>query len=238
MPSVSRRTPGDVTANWHVLANTAQLEQVAARRILALAEQAIDDHGSFRIVLAGGRTPAAVYRRLAVAAADWTYWRVYFGDERCLPADHPDRNSVMAAQEWLARVPIPAGNIHPIPAEQGAAAAAAAYCAPVRAALPFNLVLLGMGEDGHTASLFPGQVHPHDELVHAVHDAPKSPADRVSLGLAALNAAEAVLVLVTGSGKRDAVNRWRRGEDLPVSHIHGRHGVDVYLDAEAAGLEV
>jgi len=229
--------PGDLTANWHVLPGAAQVEQVVAQRILVLAEQAIDDHGCFRIALAGGRTPAAVYRRLAAADADWAHWRVYFGDERCLPADDPERNSVMAARQWLGRVPVPPANIHSIPAERGAEAAAAAYRAPVRAALPFDLVLLGVGEDGHTASLFPGQDHPADELVHAVHDAPKPPPDRVSLGLSALNNAAAVLVLVTGSGKRAAVERWRRGEDLPVSRVRGRHGVDVYLDVEAAGLQ-
>jgi 6-phosphogluconolactonase len=210
---------------------------VVANRVLALAGQAIADHGRFRIVLAGGHTPAAVYRRLAGAEADWPRWQVWFGDERCLPADDPERNSVMAARDWLDRVPIPPGNIHPVPAEQGAAAAAAAYRTQLQGALPFDLVLLGMGEDGHTASLFPGQDHPPDELVHAVHGAPKPPPDRVSLGLAALNDAGSVLVLVSGSGKRDAIERWRRGEDLPVARVRGRHGVDVYLDAEAAGVE-
>jgi len=229
--------PGDVSVNWHVMPNAEELERAVAQRILSLAAAAIDGHGSFRIVLAGGRTPAAVYRRLAAADADWPRWQVWFGDERCLPADDPERNSVMAAQQWLTRVPIPPASIHPIPAEQGAVPAAAAYRAQVRAALPFDLVLLGMGEDGHTASLFPGHVHAQDELVHAVHDAPKPPADRVSLGLAALNDAESVLLIATGSGKRAAIERWRRGEDLPVARLRGRHGVDVYLDAAAAGLE-
>jgi len=237
MPALTRGAPNEATANWHVLPNSAQLEEAVAGRILALAGRAIDKHDRFRIVLAGGRTPAAVYRRLADAGADWSRWQVYFGDERCLPADDPARNSVMAARTWLDRVPVPPGNIHPIPAEQGAADAAAGYRALLRSAFPFDLVLLGMGEDGHTASLFPGQVHPRDELVHAVHDAPKPPPERVSLGLAALNAAEAVLVLVAGRGKREAIERWRRGEDLPVAHVHGRHGADVYLDAAAAGVE-
>ncbi|MGD2113115.1 MAG: 6-phosphogluconolactonase [Gammaproteobacteria bacterium] len=237
MPAVTRSAPREAIATWHVLGHAAQLEERVAGRILALAAAAIADHGCFRIVLAGGRTPGAVYRRLADAAADWPRWQVYFGDERCLPADDPERNSVMAARAWLDRVPIPPEQVHPVPAEQGAAAAAAAYRAIVQAALPFDLVLLGMGEDGHTASLFPGHVHAAEELVHAVHDAPKPPPERVSLGLAALNDAGAVMVLVTGSGKRAAVERWRRGDNLPVARVHGRNGVDVYLDAEAAGVE-
>lgn len=237
MPLVSRRRqPPVTTTNWHVLNDAAQLEERVAQRILVLGEAAIAAHGQFRIVLAGGRTPEAVYRRLAGATADWECWQVYFGDERCLPADDAERNSVMAAHAWLDRVPIPPDNIHPMAAEQGAEAAAADYAAQLRDVLPFDLVLLGMGEDGHTASLFPGHAHAADELVHAVHGAPKPPPDRISLGLAALNAAETVMVLVTGSGKRAAVERWRRGEDLPVARVHGRHGADVYLDAAAAGL--
>jgi 6-phosphogluconolactonase len=236
MPLARRNSPRDATASWHVLPGDAQLAETVVQRILALAEAAIADHGTFRIVLAGGRTPEAVYTRLAGAAADWSRWQVYFGDERCLPADDPDRNSVMVARAWLERVPIPPGSVHPIAAEQGAEFAAADYAARLPDVLPFDLVLLGMGEDGHTASLFPGHAYAADELVHAVHGAPKPPPDRVSLGLAALNAAETVMVLVTGSGKRAAVERWRRGEDLPVARVHGRHGADVYLDAAAAGL--
>ena len=95
-----------------------------------------------------------------------------------------------------------------------------------------------MGEDGHTACLFPGLAHDPTELVHAVHDAPKPPPDRVSLGLAALNDAEEVIILVTGEGKRETVSRWRAGADLPVAKVHGRHGVDVYIDAAADGGEV
>jgi 6-phosphogluconolactonase len=103
----------------------------------------------------------------------------------------------------------------------------------VSAAQPFDLVLLGMGEDGHTASLFPGQQHAAGDTVHAVHDAPKPPPERVSLGVAALNAAAEVLVLVSGAGKHDAVQRWKQGEDLPVTRIHGQAGVDVYIDSAA-----
>jgi 6-phosphogluconolactonase len=188
----------------------------------------------FRIVLAGGGTPQAVYRQLARAEADWARWQVYFGDERCLPSTHPDRNSLMAMENWLAGVAIPQANIHVIPAERGAAEAAHAYAPVIDAARPFDLVLLGMGEDGHTASLFPGQRSLSAASVIAVHAAPKPPAERVSLGEAALNDAHAVLVLVTGRAKHDAVQHWKQGEDLPVARIHGHAGADVYLDDAAA----
>lgn len=218
---------------WHVMPDSAALTRAVTRHILATAVRAIAGHGEFRVVLAGGTTPAAVYRQLADAAADWPCWQIYFGDERCLPADHPERNSVMARRSWLDRVPVPSGNVHAIPAESGAAAAARAYAPLVAAALPFDLVLLGMGEDGHTASLFPGHVHDAGELVHAVQGAPKPPPERVSLGLAALNEAHEVLVLIAGRSKRSAVQRWRAGADLPVSRIHGHNGADIYLDNDA-----
>ena len=224
--------PGART-RWHVMPDSAVLTRAVTRHILATAAQAIAGHGEFRVVLAGGSTPAAVYRQLVDAAADWSHWQIYFGDERCLPADHPDRNSVMVRRCWLDRVPVPAGNVHAIPAENGAEMAARAYTPLVAAALPFDLVLLGMGEDGHTASLFPGHVHEPGALVHAVQNAPKPPPQRVSLGVTALNSAAEVLVLVSGTGKHAAVQAWKGGEQLPVACIQGQQGVDVYLDEGA-----
>jgi 6-phosphogluconolactonase len=220
---------------WHAFADTGELARAAAEHILQRSRAVIEQRGVFRIVLAGGTTPEAVYQRLAGLATDWSRWRIYYGDERCVPANHALRNSVMAARSWLDRVPIAADNIYPIPAEAGAETAARSYANIVREACPFDLVLLGIGEDGHTASLFPGHAHDPAELVHAVHDAPKPPPDRVSLGLAVLNDAEVVMILVTGESKREAVARWRAGADLPVARVRGRHGADVYIDAAADG---
>lgn len=218
---------------WHLFEDAPAVAAEAARRILAAAETAIAEHGVFRIVLAGGRTPVQTYRLLSEAAADWTRWQIYFGDERCLPPDHAERNSRAAALSWLDQVPIPIENVQPIPAELGAEAAAAAYKPLVSAALPFDLVTLGMGEDGHTASLFPGQVHPPAEPVIPVHGAPKPPPDRVSLSTSVLGNAREVLILVTGAGKRDAVAAWRAGKPLPVASIGGERGVDVLIDRDA-----
>ena len=218
---------------WHVFDDAAAVAVQAAQRILHAASEAIDERGLFRIVLAGGRTPEAAYRLLLDADTDWSRWEVYFGDERCLPVDDAQRNSLMAARALLDSVAVPAANIHPIPAELGAEAAARDYEPLVRAALPFDLVLLGIGEDGHTASLFPGQRHPAEQLTHAVHNAPKPPPDRVSLSARALSEARAVLVLVTGEGKRAAVQGWRSGEQLPIAAIGGTATIDVLLDKAA-----
>jgi len=223
----------DTPTRWHVLDNPDAVAAQAARRILQAASRAITERGLFRIVLAGGGTPQATYRLLVDAGTDWSCWEVYFGDERCLPADDAERNSLMAASALLDLVAVPAANVHPIPAEWGAEAAARDYEPVVRAALPFDLVLLGMGEDGHTASLFPGQQHPTDQLVHAVHNAPKPPQDRVSLSASALSEAREVLILVTGAGKQTAIQGWRAGEQLPIAGIGGSAQVDVLLDKAA-----
>jgi 6-phosphogluconolactonase len=218
---------------WHLLPDADSVADEAARRVLRAARVAILARGVFRLVLAGGRTPEGCYHRLAAARADWADWEIYFGDERCLPAAHPDRNSRMAARAWLERVPIPPHRIHVIPAELGPHDGARRYAPEVAAALPFDLVLLGLGGDGHTASLFPGRSYPPEDLVHAVDDAPKPPPERVTLSSTALSCAQQVLFLVTGSDKRAALAAWRRGVALPAAAIHPAAAPEILLDAAA-----
>jgi 6-phosphogluconolactonase len=219
---------------FRVVDEAADVAAEAARHILLRAREAVAARGRFRIVLAGGTTPLAAYALLARAAAKWQAWEVYFGDERCLPADHGERNSRAATLALLGLVPIPSANIFAMAAELGPEAAAAGYVPLVEAALPFDLVLLGMGEDGHTASLFPGLAIPEGVLVMPVHEAPKPPADRVSLTPRALTAAREVLILVTGTGKREALAAWRRGADLPVARVARAGHTIVLLDRAAA----
>jgi len=223
---------------WHLFSSVQALQAGAAIMVARAAEQAIAGSGSFRMVLAGGNTPRQLYERLRGLKTDWGAWHVYFGDERCLPADHPERNSRMAQDAWLAHVAVPHGQIHPIPAEMGAKAAAAEYCAILREAGEFDLVLLGLGEDGHIASLFPGQDwggKKNSPAALAVFDAPKPPPERVSLSARRLSRSKQVLFLVTGASKHEAVTNWRAGADIPARAITPRHGVDVL--AESALLE-
>ncbi len=201
---------------WRSLASAGQVARHAARMIGEAAGRAIEARGRFSLVLAGGTTPRELYRLLAQSDQRWEAWRLYYGDERCLPPDDPGRNSRMVAGTGLAAL---AGEHHPIPAELGPVAGAAAYAPTVGDALPFDLVLLGVGEDGHTASLFPGHHHPADTLVVPVHDAPKPPPERVSLSVAALAACRRMIVMATGAGKAEALRRWRAGEALPVAEV-------------------
>jgi 6-phosphogluconolactonase len=222
---------------WHVFPDDASLVANALARVMAAARDAIVEHGAFHIVLAGGNTPRKLYRALRNADADWSRWHVWFGDERCAPPDDPARNSKMARDEWLDHVAVPVGNVHAIPAESGAREAAAVYARELRGADTFDIVLLGLGEDGHTASLFPGQdwaVHADSPDAIAVFNAPKPPPERVSLSAQRLSNARKVLYLVEGTGKRDAVAAWKRGDAIPAASIAPEAGVDILLDAAAA----
>jgi len=217
---------------WHRFETGDQVAAAVASRIRSAARQAIAERGRFKLVLAGGGTPEKVYRLLAASAADWEHWFIYFGDERCLPVGHPDRNSQMANQAFLHAVTVPANQVFPIPAEFGPEQGATLYRGLVEQALPFDMVLLGMGEDGHTASLFPGHSHNADELTHAVHNSPKPPPERVSVSAKALGQTLELIFLVTGGNKREAVSAWRSGVPLPVAMINPPVA-DVYLDDAA-----
>lgn len=225
---------------WQWFDSDVAVRQAASRLIAQAASDAIQTRGAFHFVLAGGSTPRAVYQTLNELDTDWTAWHIYYGDERVLPPDHPDRNSKMANEAWLANVPIPPQQIHAMPTEQGLGAAAAAYADLLRGVGEFDLVLLGLGEDGHTASLFPGhalEMEADSPDVLKVSNAPKPPPERLSLSAHRLSRARQVLFLVTGAGKREAVARWKNGETIPAAAIHCDNGVDVLLDAAAwAGM--
>lgn len=218
---------------WHTLETADQVALAAYEQILKSAEQAIADHGTFKLVLAGGSTPEKVYRLLAHADADWSKWYIYYGDERCLPADHADRNSLMATSAFLEKVAIPNVQIFTIPAELGPEPAAKKYQQIVASALPFDMVLLGMGEDGHTASLFPGHQYQEKELAHAVYNSPKPPPERVSISAKALSNTQQLIFLITGANKQEAVKNWRSGQDLPVATIVPENPIDIYIDKDA-----
>jgi 6-phosphogluconolactonase len=213
---------------WHTFQSQEEINQTALKRILAAAETAIAKHGSFLVVLAGGSTPKAVYQLLAKADADWAKWHVYHNDDRCLPVDHVERNSKMARDAWLSHVAIPENQIHDIPAELGNVEGAKAYAQTLSGVRTFDLVILGLGEDGHTASLFPGHVVNNTADAVPVYNSPKPPADRITISQDRLNNADEVMFLVTGAGKQEAVDNWRNGVKIPATLVTGKNGADVY----------
>jgi 6-phosphogluconolactonase len=203
-------------------------EDVAAAAAADIAEALRD--GARSLVLAGGTTPQRCYELLAHMDVDWGRVTILFGDERCVRPDHPDSNYRMARESLLDRVS-PA-TVHRMPAELGPDEGAGLYAHVVASVASLDVVTLGVGEDGHTASLFPG--HPALEataLVVGIRDSPKPPPQRVTLTLPALRSARRVIILATGAGKADAVARAKRGE-VPSGMIAGARWL---IDRAAAG---
>lgn len=218
---------------WTLCDNADAVARTACTRIVRAARDAIFNRGRFVIVLAGGSTPELCYRLLAESTSNLRKWHIFFGDERCLPPTDPQRNSMLVAAALFDRVSIPEEQIHIIPAELGAEPAARSYAKRISRATPFDMVLLGLGEDGHTASLFPGHNHPERPLVVPVHTAPKPPADRVSMNYSTLSFSRQVMFMVTGENKQNAVTGWRRGDLLPAARIGSLGGLEVLVDRAA-----
>lgn len=218
----------------HYFSSGTGLTEHLASATRALSQRAIATRGRFDIVLAGGSTPRALYQALRHIDTDWDSWHIYFGDERFLPPGHPQRNDTMADEAWLCHVPLPRQHIHRVPFADSAHTAAAAYGYLLSRLPDFDLVLLGLGEDGHTASLFPGQPPcPPGSAAIAVEDAPKPPRQRISLCPQRLSAAAAVWFMVTGEGKREALDAWLAGAPLPAASIAPAAGVDIFTDLTA-----
>jgi 6-phosphogluconolactonase len=224
-----------------VYSDLDQLIEAVAHSIATEAARAISAAGRFLIVLAGGSTPRPIYARLVELDTPWIQWHIYFGDERCFSIGHPERNDTMVREIWLDKVSIPLNQIHAVPAELGAEAGANAYAHELANLGPFDLTLLGLGEDGHTASLFPGrpigcQRGAPDVL--AVHAAPKPPASRVSMSAARLARSRSVQLIVTGEEKRATLRRLRDGADMPIRFVNPANGIDLFIDSLASPTDV
>jgi 6-phosphogluconolactonase len=190
-------------------------ERLAAAGAAIVAES-LRSTPALRLVLAGGNTPRRCYTILAGMDLEWSRVTVLFGDERCLPPLDPETN-YQIANDSLLRIACPA-TVHRIPGELGPESAAAAY-EPIVAAAPLDLVLLGIGTDGHTASLFPGNpALGATGHVVGVRGAAKPPPERVSLTLGALRGAKRVVILAAGADKKDAVRKASAGE-VPAGMI-------------------
>jgi len=226
-----------------VVPNAKTLAQAAAEHFAALAQS----HRPFTVALSGGSTPRPLYRKLAGEPyrdlIPWEHIVLFWGDERCVPPSHADSNYRMAREALFDHVPIPVQHVHRIQGELPPAVAAEAYQAEITALLGsppvLDLVLLGLGADGHTASLFPGTaaVTERDRWVTAVQ-AKQLDVERVTLTLATLNAARHVLFLVSGSSKAVAMGRLARAESLPAGKVCPPQGKVTWLVDEAAASEL
>ncbi len=211
------------------------LSRAAAECMCTLALECVNEQGMFTVALSGGKTPRLLYENLALPPYDtrmpWPHIHLFWGDERCVPPDHPDSNFAMAFRALISRAPVPSQNVHRIPAEIGPPEdAAEAYDQILRGFFEplikseahsassargdpfpsFDLILLGMGKDGHTASLFPGDPALEEgkrwaAAVHTPHGSP--PVPRITLTLPVINRAGCILFMVSGSGKGEVVGQ-------------------------------
>ncbi len=234
---------------FRVLPDPDAVAEAGAERLVAAARRAIDERGIFRVALSGGSTPKRVYplliREPHLSALDWSRVEFFWGDERAVPPDHPESNFGVAYQMFVSRLPnLRPEAVHRMPAEaDDLDAAAKAHEREIRAVFEveddevpaFDLIWLGIGGDGHTASLFPDSeaLEEMDRLVVA-NWAPGPGAWRMTFTYPLINAAREALFMVTGADKADAIRAIREGQDLPAARVEAQTTVCI-LDAAAAG---
>jgi 6-phosphogluconolactonase len=229
-----------------------ELAQAVARRLVDRLAAAQSEGRTPSVALTGGTVGSRIHEALVAVSAgrvDWSDVDVWWGDERYVPADDPDRNARQARESLLDHVDVAAGRLHEMPASDSGhdslEAAAAAYGEELRndGGGRFDVVMLGVGPDGHVASLFPGypQLDVDDRVAVAVTDSPKPPPERISLTFGALNRAAEVWFVVSGEGKADAVARaLASGPDaadvheIPAVGVHGQEQTVWFLDEGSA----
>jgi 6-phosphogluconolactonase len=233
-----------------------RLARAAAEAMVARLAAAQAVHGTASVVLTGGGIGIALLEHVAALAADpvretvdWTAVDVWWGDERFIPAADDQRNEKAARRALLDEVAVPAERVHAMPASDSGVPdpedAAAWYAGELAAAAPdgrslprFDLLLLGMGPEGHVASIFPESPAARDDRpVVAVRNCPKPPPTRISLGFTAINSAEEVWLLVTGEGKADAVAQALSGAEaveIPAAGVRGTRATRWLLDRAAS----
>jgi 6-phosphogluconolactonase len=240
------RTGGEV----RIFDDRISMDRAAADLVAECAEKAVGDRGGFSVALAGGFTPRGLYALLASSAyrdrIPWARTHVFWADERCVPSDHEDSNYRLAAELFLSKVPLLRAHIHRIRGEDDPAEAAKVYEDELRSffggsPITFDLVILGMGADGHTASLFPGEPATAETGLLAVPVPPQGARRaRITLTFPAINDARKVLFLVAGAEKAPMVRAIFGSENrnrYPAGLVRPVRGTLVwYLDSAAAGM--
>lgn len=232
--------------------DAASLARAAAEYFVTLTAEVTATHGRFAVALSGGSTPRATYTLLAndefAARVDWPRVHVFWGDERCVPPDHSESSFQLADEALLSHIPIPLSNVHRVRGELEPEVAAQTYAAELRTffGVPwphFDLVLLGMGDDGHTASLFPGSDALRETgrpVVAVTAHYQDRPAHRVTLTPPAINAARQVLFLVTGAAKSEILQAVLEGPEgrFPAQQIRPTSGHLTWLVDIAAAIRL
>ena len=238
-PGSGARAAGDVVRT-EILPDPGAVAKRAAERIARIARNAVAERGRCALAFSGGTTPWRTFRALAGEDVPWDCVHLFQVDERDAPSGDPERNDLHLKEALIDRIAIPSANIHPMPVEEGdLAAGSRRYESILRriAGTPpvLDLVQLGLGEDGHTASLFPGdaatQVIDADVAASGLHKGWR----RMTLTFPAIDRARCILWLVTGSGKSEALGRLRAGDrSIPAGRVRGDRAV-LLADTAATG---
>jgi 6-phosphogluconolactonase len=197
------------------------LSEALAQEVLNIAKKSISEKDCFSIVLTGGQSVLNLYKILSKSDSNWEKWHIYIGDERCVPMRHKDRNDQVINEIWLDNSTIPKKNIHFIKAELGLLEARLEYENTLKKIDKFDIVLLGMGEDGHIASLFPNHVYPEEQMVIVEQGSPKPPKERISMSYQQLNKAHYIFKLIIGESKQKAVTLLEQNINLPITRVNG-----------------
>jgi 6-phosphogluconolactonase len=233
--------------NIRVFKDKFQLAEAAALDFEAAVLSASTDNRIFTVALSGGSTPALLFENLSVKTIDWTSVHLYWGDERCVSPDHGDSNYLMTRRTLLDKINIPVPNIHRIRGEDDPVGEASRYAGEIlQTVLPgdegnprFDWIFLGLGEDGHTASVFPGdELHPGSICAVASH--PETGQKRITLTLPVINNSRCVSFLVAGNSKARVVSAILNENadylEFPAAHVNPDPGIlEWFLDLEAAG---
>lgn len=232
----------DTPAQVRIFDSHTALAKAAAHDIAMCAAEAVAARGRFTVAVSGGSLPKLVFPALPAGGIDtWAAWRIFWADERIVPPTHPDSNFALTQKILLDHVPIPPEQIFPVDTTLPAAQAADKYQIVIETEVGrpprFDLILLGMGPDGHTGSLFPGHslLSEAARFVAPVFDSPKPPPERVTLTLPALNAARRVFFIVTGPAKADSLAAVFGKKPPPAGRVRPVAGQVVwYVDRAAA----
>lgn len=202
---------------WFVYKDFNECSIAAAEFLAAKINDAVKLNDICNVILPGGNTPVKCLQTLAQLDLPWQHIHWYLGDERCYPAGHAERNDVMLQKTLWSKIPF--ANIYPIPTELGVSEAVEIYMELINTVDSFDIAFLGLGEDGHTASLFPNHTVNEMESVAAVYDSPKLPKERVTLTARTLAKANCRMVLAAGEGKSDIIKKIKEDFPLPINVI-------------------
>ncbi|WP_167482723.1 6-phosphogluconolactonase [Leptospira levettii] len=208
-----------------------KFQKAIVKRLDSISKLAISERNIFHIALTGGETARSIYPKFLDLQTDWSKWHFWYGDERVLPEGHKDLNSVMAEKTFLNQLSCNESQVHKIPVFLGGKRASQLYSKYLEAIDYLDLILLGLGEDGHVASLFPNtDWHKLNDLSHAIsiQNSPKAPSERVSMSFYRIQKSRKILVISKGLSKLEIINRIQYKKDTILNKLSPVEQIEIF----------